>query len=201
MTTWVEPRGGRRRGPLGLVQAWVQVLRHPTRFFEEAVSPGDQGPGLAFAIVVVLIEETSRLLLVPTARPILDGNDVLGSVIFVALAAFLITPLALHAFAAVETLVLLAAPSRGGVSETVQVLAYASAPCVLAGIPSPELRIIVGLWAFGLLVVGFHVVHELRYAAAAVFATPAAALAIGYGFRWFGAVVDLFPVISDTIPW
>lgn len=201
MTTWVEPRDGRRRGPLGLAQAWVQVLRHPARFFEEAVSPGDQGPGLAFAIAVVLIEESSRLLLVPAARPMLDGSALVGSVIFVAIAALLITPLALHAFAALETLVLLAAPSRGGVSETVQVLAYASAPCILAGIPSPELRIVVGLWAAGLLAVGFHVVHDLRYPAAVVFATPAAILAIGYGFRWFGAVVELFPVIGDAIPW
>lgn len=201
MTTWVEPRGGRRRGPLGIAQAWVQVLRHPLRFFDEAVSPGDQGPGLAFAIAIVLVEESTRLWLVPTARPVLNGNDVLGAVLFVALAAFLITPLSLHAFAALETLVLLAAPSRGGVSETVQVLAYASAPCILAGIPSPELRIVVGLWTTALLIAGFHVVHDLRYTVAAVFVTPAAILGVGYGFRWFGAVVDVFPVIGDAIPW
>jgi len=201
MTTWVEPRGGRRRGPLGLLQAWVQVLRHPVQFFHEAVSPGDQGPGLAFAIVVVLIEETTRLLLVPAARPAIGGDTIVGSAIFIALAALLVTPLSLHAFAALETLVLTPAPSRGGVSETVQILAYAAAPCVVAGVPVPEVRIAAGLWAAGLLVVGFHVVHELRYSAAAVFSAPAAILGIGYGFRWFGAVVDLFPVVGQTIPW
>lgn len=201
MTTWVEPRGGRRRGILGLAQAWAQVLRHPVRFFQAAISPGDQGPGLAFATVVVLVEESTRLLLVPAARPTLGGNDLVGSVLFVALAALLVTPLALHAFAALETLVLLAAPSRGGVSETVQVLAYASAPAVLAGIPVPEVRILVGIWATALLVVGFHVVHDLRYPLAALFALPAAVLGVGYGFRWFGAVVDLFPGAAAVVPW
>lgn len=201
MTTWVEPRGGRARGPLGLLQAWVQVLRHPVAFFEETISPGDQGPGLAFAMVVVLLEESTRLALVPDARPTVGGSELGGSILFVALAALLVTPLALHAFAALETLVLLAVPSRGGVSETVQVLAYAAAPCVAAGIPSPELRILAGLWATGLLLVGFHVVHDLRYPVAAFVAAPAAVLGIGYGFRWFGAVVTRFPVLGDVIPW
>lgn len=201
MTTWVEPSGGRRRGPLGLVQAWVQVLRHPAGFFEDAVSPGDQGPGLAFAMAVVLVEESIRLSLVPTARPVVRGSDLVGAVLFLAIVTLLVTPLALHAFAAVETLVLLAAPSRAGISETVQVLAYAAAPCVLAGVPSPTVRVLVGLWSMGLLVVGFHVVHDLRYPAAALFAVPAAALGVGYGFRWFGAVVDLVPGFATVLPW
>lgn len=201
MTTWVEPRGGRRRGPLGLAQAWVQVLRHPVRFFDEAVSPGDQGPGLAFAIAVVLVEESVRLALVPAARPGLDGNTLVGTALFVALVAFLVTPLALHAFAALETLLVVFAPSRAGVSETVQVLAYASAPCVLAGVPSPALRIVLGIWATGLLVVGIHVVHGIRYPVAAVVSLPAAVFGVGYGFRWFGAVVDAFPAVGAAIPW
>lgn len=201
MTTWVEPRGGRRRGLRGLVQAGVQVLRHPVRFFEEVVSPGDQGPALAFAMAVVLVEETSRLLLVPAARPTVAGSDVSGALLFIALVTLLVTPLALHAFAALETLVLLTNPSRGGVSETVQVLAYASAPCALAGIPIPELRLLVGVWASALLVVGFHVVHDLRYPLAVLYAAPAAILGVGYGFRWFGAAAALFPGLAAAVPW
>lgn len=201
MTTWVEPRDGRRRGPLGVLQAWVQVVRHPKRFFEEAVSPGDQGPGLAFAMLVVLVEESTRLYLVPSARPTVSGSSVIGSMLFVAITALLIAPLALHAFAALETVILLAAPSRGGVSETVQVLAYASAPCVFVGLPSPEIRVLAGLWTTLLLVVGFRVVHDLPYPLAAVFPLPVAILGVGYGFRWFGAVVELYPAVGEAIPW
>lgn len=201
MTTWVEPRAGRRRGPLGILQSWVQVLRHPVRFFGQAVSPGDQGPGLAFAMLVVLVEESTRLYLVPEARPMVGESAVIGSILFIAIAALLIAPLSLHAFAALETVILLGSPSRGGVSETVQVLAYASAPCVFIGLPVPEVRILAGLWTTALLAVGFQVVHDLPPPLAVLYPTPAAVIAIGYGFRWFGAVVEVFPVVGDTIPW
>lgn len=201
MTTWVEPREGRRRGPLGILQSWVQVLRHPVRFFREAISPGDQAPGLAFAMLVVLVEESTRLYLVPDARPMVSESYVIGSILFIAIAALLIAPLSLHAFAALETLILLGSPSRGGVSETVQVLAYASAPCVFIGIPVPELRVILGLWTAGLLAVGFRVVHDLPYPLAVIYPMPAAIVAVGYGFRWFGAVVEVFPAIGDAVPW
>jgi hypothetical protein len=197
----VEPSGGRARGPLGIAQSWVQVLRHPVAFFEEAVSPGDQGPGLLFAMLVVLVEEGTRLALVPAARPVVGGSDLVGGVLFVAVVTLLVTPLGLHAIAAVETLVLLVAPTRAGISETVQVLAYAGAPCALAGLPYPALRTVTGVWAMGLLIVGFHVVHDLRYPVAVVLATPAAVLGIGYGFRWFGAAVDLLPGLAGAIPW
>lgn len=201
MTTWVEPRDGRRRGPLGVLQAWVQVLRHPVRFFEEGVSPGDQGPGLAFAMLVVLVEESTRLYLVPAARPMVSNSELLGSILFVTITALLIAPLALHAFAAMETLVLLAAQSRGGVSETVQILAYAAAPCVFIGLPVPEIRVIAGVWTAVLLGIGFYVVHDLPAPLAAVFPLPAAVLGVGYGFRWFGAVVELFPQVGNAVPW
>lgn len=201
MTTWVEPREGRRRGPLGILQSWVQVLRHPARFFRAAISPGDQGPGLAFAMLVVLLEESTRLYLLPDARPMVSGSYVIGSILFVAIAALLIAPLSLHAFAALETFLLLGVESRGGVSETVQVLAYASAPCVFIGIPVPEIRVLAGLWTAVLLAVGFRVVHDLPYPLAVIYPMPAAILAVGYGFRWFGAVVEVFPVVGETIPW
>lgn len=201
MTTWVEPREGRRRGPLGILQSWLQVLRHPVRFFGQAVSPGDQGPGLAFAMLVVFVEESTRLYLVPDARPMVSESYVIGSILFIAIAALLIAPLSLHAFAALETFILLGVESRGGVSETVQVLAYASAPCVFIGIPMPEIRILAGLWTAGLLAVGFRVVHNLPSPLAVLYPMPAAVIAIGYGFRWFGAVVEVFPALGDAVPW
>ena len=201
MTTWVEPHAGRSRGPLGILQSWVQVLRHPFEFFGEAISPGDQAPGLVFVMLVVLVEESTRLYMVSEARPMVSGSEVIGSILFVALAALLIAPLSLHAFAAMETLVLLGSPSRGGVSETVQVLAYASAPCVFIGVPVPEIRVVAGLWTALLLVVGFRVVHGLQYPLAVLYPMPAAVIAIGYGFRWFGAVVEVFPAVGAAVPW
>ena len=56
MTQWVEDvEGGRQRGLRGLAKAWIEVLVRPRRFFAEGIAPGDQGPGLTFAIAIVLV--------------------------------------------------------------------------------------------------------------------------------------------------
>ncbi|MBX0323473.1 YIP1 family protein [Halomicroarcula sp. F13] len=200
MTQWVEnPTGGRDRGPSALVRAWAEVLVRPRRFFRTGVAPGDQAPGLVFAAVVVLLEEASRFLVVDLARrglvstgpfpypaigeftPGIAVLALLGIVVFVA-------PATVHLTAALQTLLLLpVAPDRGGVSETVQVMCYAMAPCLLAGLPSPELRVLVTAWGAALYVVGTAVVHDLRVGIAAVVAALPAAIVFGYGFRGFDA--------------
>ncbi|MFB6166521.1 MAG: YIP1 family protein [Haloarculaceae archaeon] len=190
MTQWVEnPTGGRARGPSGLVRAWLEVLVRPRRFFRTGVAPGDQAPGLAFAAAVVLGEELSRVALVAGAYPTFAGRPILSRVLALALVVTLVTPAVLHLTAALETVLLLpTAPDRGGVDGTVQVLAYATAPCLLAGIPWPPLRVACCLYGAALLAVGTAEVHALApWRAAAVAALPAA-LVFGYGFRGFAAV-------------
>ena len=167
MTQWVEnPTGGRDRGPAALVRAWVEILRRPRRFFRTGVAPGDQAPGLVFASMVVLVEEASRFAVVHLAErglvstgpfdyPALAGFSP-GVAVLVLLAIIMfVTPATVHLTAAVQTLLLVpTAPDRGGISETVQVLCYAMAPCLFAGLPSPEVRVVVAAWGAALYVLG-----------------------------------------------
>jgi len=201
MTTWVEPEGGRERGLLGLLKAFTQVLVNPTTFFDEAVSPGDQAPGLVFAMAVVLLYEGTRLALDPGRALAFPAPTWLAAVLTLALAGLLVAPAALHALSAVETLVLVAvAPDRGGVSETVQVLAYASAPCALVGVSVPAVTFVCGLWAFALLVVGTRIVHDASLPRAVAAALVPGVLAYGSGFGWFTATIALFPWTASVAP-
>ncbi|WP_254271413.1 YIP1 family protein [Haloarcula marina] len=204
MTQWVEnPTGGRDRGPTALARAWAEILVRPRRFFQTGVAPGDQAPGLVFAAVVVLIEEASRFLVVDLARrgmlstgpfpyPAIGGFSPGVAVLAILAIIVFVTPATVHLTAALQTLILMpAAPNRGGVSETVQVLCYAMAPCVFAGLPFPEVRVLVTAWAAALYVVGTAVIHEVRVGIAAAVAALPAAIVFGYGFRGFDAVLRL----------
>ncbi|MFB6140032.1 MAG: YIP1 family protein [Halosimplex sp.] len=190
MTQWVEnPTGGRDRGPSALARAWAEAVVRPRRLFRSAVAPGDQAPGLVFASAVVLVEEATRVLAGAAAYPVLGDRPVASTVLFLALAVVLVGPAALHLVAALQTLILIpTAPDRAGVSETVQVIAYASAPCVFAGLPIPAVRVAATAYASVLLVVGTAAVHRVSLARAAALAALPAALAFGYGFRGFAAL-------------
>ena len=193
MTTWVEePSGGRDRGPRALLRAWWEACAHPERFFRVGIGPGDQAPGLTFAMAVVLVEEASRLALEPTAVPAIAGGPTpAAAVLVVAVATLLVAPAALHLVAAVQTLLLVPlAPDRAGISETVQVIAYATAPCVLAGLPIPAVRVAAAVYGAFLLVTGLAVVHGLSTTRAGLAGAVPAALVFGYGFRGFAALAE-----------
>jgi len=179
------------------------MLRRPRQFFRAGIAPGDQAPGLVFASMVVLFEEASRFLVVelagrgllstgPFAYPAI-GEFTPGVAVLALLGIIVfVTPATVHLTAALQTLLLVpVAPERGGVSETVQVMCYAMAPCVLAGLPSPELRILVTAWGAALYIVGTAVVHELDAARATLVGAVPAAIVFGYGFRGFAAVEAL----------
>lgn len=193
MTSWVEsPGGGRDRGPRGLGRAWVEVLVRPRRFFRTGVAPGDQGPGLTFAMVVIAIEEGGRLILRPAAVPPLAGGWLLSAALVVGLASLLITPVGLHLLAAVQTLLLRpVVTDRSGVSKTVQVLAYAGAPCVFAGVPIPAVRVLCMAYGGLLLALGLAIVHDTTLWRAGVAAFLPGAVIFGYGFRGFDAIMNL----------
>lgn len=193
MTTWIEePEGGRERGPRAIARAWLEVLVRPRRFFETGVAPGDQAPGLVFFVVIVCCTEATRYLLVPGAYPDLGVAPPLAAAFWLGLVVLLVAPLALHATAAVQTLCLMAlVPDRAGISRTVQVIAYAAAPCALAGIPVPALRLLCTTWGAALLVLGLAVVHGTTVVRAALTGAIPATLLFGYGFRGFAAAGDL----------
>jgi hypothetical protein len=177
------------------------VLRRPRTFFDRSVTPGDQAPGLVFAAAVVLVEEAIRFALVPEAAPAVGAGPALSALFWLAVAVVLVAPAALHLVAAIQTLsLILLVPERAGVSETVQVLAYAAAPCVLAGVPYPMVRLACALYGTVLLLTGLVVVHDASPGRAVLAGLVPAALVFGYGFRGFAALVALVPAVGDVLP-
>lgn len=190
MTTWVEtPGGGRDRGPGGMVRAWGEVLRRPRRFFANGVAPGDQAPGLSFAIVVALIYVGGLLAVQPdrvlgeSRIPVMADSVGLTAVFVLLLTAVVAAPAILHLVSAIQTvLLMLLVDDRAGVSETVQVIGYATAPCVFAWIPVPGVAAVCGLYGAGLLIIGLAVVHRTTLFRAAVAGVVPAILVFGVGF-------------------
>ena len=191
MTTWVETTGdGRGRGPVGIARAWAAVLRRPRRFFTTGVAPGEQAPGLAFAVVVAVVYVAGLLAVQPglilgtSVVPILGGSTGLTMLLVLLVTAVVAAPAGLHLTAAIQTvLLMLTVDDRAGVSETVQVVAYATAPCALTWIPVPAVAAACTLYGAGLLLVGLATVHETSLLRAIVAGLIPAVLVFGVGFR------------------
>ncbi|MCU4754028.1 YIP1 family protein [Halobacteria archaeon AArc-curdl1] len=199
MTQWIEnPEGGRGRGPRGLARAWLEVLVRPHRFFRVGVSPGDQAPGLTFLMTVVLVAITSQYVFTPESFPSLPVSPLLAGTFWISLVVLLVAPLGLHLLSALQTLFLLViVPNRAGISQTVQVLAYATAPCVVVGVPIPEIRVLACLYGAVLLIVGLRIVHETSIIRALLAGLVPALLLFGYGFGGMAALETL----GVAIPW
>jgi hypothetical protein len=175
------------------------VLIRPRRFFEHGVAPGDQGAGLTFLMAVVAVEEATRLALVPGAVPTLVGGRLPSAALVVGLVVLLVAPLSLHLLGALQTLLLRPlVADRAGVSETVQVLAYAAAPCAMAGVPVPTVRVLCGLYGIALLVIGLTTVHDTDPWRAAIAGAVPAILIFGYGFRGVAAFAALATDLQAT---
>ena len=191
MTTWVETTGdGRGRGPVGIARAWAAVLRRPRRFFTTGVAPGEQAPGLAFAVVVAVVYVAGLLAVQPglilgtSVVPILGGSTTLTMLLVLLVTAVVAAPAGLHLTAAIQTvLLMLTVDDRAGVSETVQVVAYATAPCALTWIPVPAVAAACTLYGAGLLLFGLATVHETSLLRAIVAGLIPAVLVFGVGFR------------------
>jgi hypothetical protein len=215
VTTWIEnPEGGRARGPIGLVRAWTEVIVRPKRFFRNGVAPGDQAPGLVFAILVSIIHVATRFAFFPESVPGRESGQPIAWLVFTFIVvAVFVTPVVLHLAAALQTVLLVPlVDDRAGISKTVQVIAYAVAPCALSGLSLPVLWLARGsgtgiisilpvLWLvtaiYGtvLLVTGIVVVHDTSILRAAVATALPALFVFGYGFlgvRSFELLVELF---------
>jgi len=217
VTTWIEtPEGGRERGPRGLARAWAEILLRPRRFFAHGVAPGDQAPGLVFAVAVATVYVATRFAFVPSARPTFFASELASVAIGLLVAALIVAPVALHLVAALEVVILIAVVrDRAGVSETVQVIAYATAPMALAGVGvHPTLsgvpllaeavagwRLLLAVWGVGLLLFGMAAVHETSLARAAVAIAVPAVVIFGYLFGGLFALETLTGVeLVDTTP-
>ncbi|MFW5917478.1 MAG: YIP1 family protein [Halorubrum sp.] len=202
MTSWIEdPNGGRARGPRGIARAWIETLVRPRRLFANGVAPGNQAPALTFAVAVAAAYTTGWIVTDPTVVPgIVDSVPVSALVLLLVVVA-MAAPIGLHLTAAVATLSVALASveiddgvslrDRGGVSETVQVVAYASSPMALAGPPIPTLRIACGAYAAALLLIGFRTVHGTTPIRTVVAGVPPALLGYGVGYRVVAAVRTL----------
>jgi hypothetical protein len=190
VTTWVEnPSGGRDRGPRGIARAWLEVVTRPRRFFDNGVAAGDQAPGLVFAVVMA-VGYTLLLAVVDPGRFPVSGPIRAGVTIL--LVGVLIAPAILHLLAALQTIALMiVVRDRAGVSETVQVLGYATAPCPLAAVPVPGLRAACCLYGAALLVIGLVTIHDTTRWRASLTGTLPATLLFGYGFGGVGALTTL----------
>jgi hypothetical protein len=143
-------------------------------------------------MTVVLAEEATRFALVSGAAPSFGGRPALSALFGLAVATLFVTPAVLHLTGALQTVLLMAVVrDRAGTSETVQVIAYATAPCVFAGVPSPTLRAACGLYGAGLFFVGLRTVHDTSLLRALVAGAIPAGLVFGYAFRGFAAIAEL----------
>jgi len=170
VTSWIaDPEGGRARGPVRSLGWWIEALVRPRRLFRERRGARRSGPGAD-----VRRRRRRRLrarldrLGAGVVPEIVVSVPVSAAILFL-LVVVLVAPVGLHLTAAVATLSVILASvefddgialrDRGGVSETVQVVAYASSPMALAGPPIPELRVVCGAYAAVLLLIGFRIVH------------------------------------------
>lgn len=158
----------------------------PSRFFETGLAPEDWVSPLAFAAVVVLVEEVVRLVALSTAA----GTTLGAAVTLVGVVALIPAALLLGAAAATAVLAPLA-PDHAGLGETVQVVGYATAPCVFAAVPVLEVRALAVTYGAALVVVGLSVVHRTTLARAVLAATVPAVVVFAYGFRGTDAVGTL----------
>jgi hypothetical protein len=168
-------------------------MARPGRFFRNGVAPGDQAPGLVFAIAVALAHVAVRFAVDPSAVPVIAGRPTASLGFALLVTALIGAPLVLHLVAALQTIVLLVLSAAGlvgeraGVSQTVQAVAYATAPCALSGAPIPLVQALAAGYGFVLLVIGIGTVHDLPWPRALLAALLPGVLVFGYAFLGFAA--------------
>ncbi|WP_148414517.1 YIP1 family protein [Haloferax sp. KTX1] len=173
------------------------MVVRPRQFFRDGVAPGDQAPGLVFAIAVALVYQGLGFALAPATIPAIEGGPVVSALVALLVVALFVAPALLHLTAAIQTALLIPLLSRrAGVSETVQVIAYAAAPCAFAGLPIPGVRALCAVYGAVLLVVGISEVHRTTVPKAAVAAAVPAGLVFGYAFGGFRALSELAAALA-----
>lgn len=172
-----------------LIGTWIAVVGRPHRFFRNSIDRGEQSGALLFVAAVVLTTLVFRIGFGTLTLPTIGTSPLLSSILWIGVLVVLVTPLLLHLLAAVQTVLLIGlAPNRAGISETVQILAYAAAPCIFTGFGHVGLTLIACGYALGLVVYGTAVVHDCGWLRAAIAGGTPAVMALGIGFGGFAAL-------------
>ena len=142
-----------------------------------------------FAIAVAVVFTAGWLVADPAAAPRISESWLLSTVVTLFVVGLFATPVGLHLTAAIATISLVVTVrERAGVSETVQVVAYASAPFALAGPPILALRVVCAAYATVLLVVGLRTVHRTSWFRATAAAVLPALVGYWVGYRALAAL-------------
>jgi hypothetical protein len=176
----------------------MEALVRPRRLFANGVARGDQAPALTFAIAVAAAFTLGWIAVDPSVIPGIVESVSLSAVVLFLVVVALAAPVGLHLTAAVATVSVIVASvefddglslrERGGVSETVQVVAYASSPMAFAGPPIPEVRVLCGAYATALLLIGFRTVHGTTPIRTLVAGLPPSVLGYGIGYRVIASI-------------
>ena len=169
---------------LNLIDTWLKVMTKPHLFFGEMMEESGQGEGLIFVMVLVAIEEGSRLAWIGLEYSII----ILGVTVFIA------TPILLHIVAAIQTVLLrFVKKDRNEMSLTVKVICYSISPCVFMGLTVPFLRIICAVYGWLILVIGIKEAHGVSMRNALLVTAVPSIIIFGYMFRGLLSIEALIP--------
>lgn len=158
VATWTHDRLTR------YLDRWITTMTRPHRVWATFVTPRDQAAGIGFALGTVLLWFVLGLASGVISVPVYGNLYWLSVFVWGAFLLAVVTPVALHVLAAGMTIALMVlAPERGHISETVQVLALSLAPAVGLIVPNPLVQIVCGVYGIGLLCYGLATVHELSF--------------------------------------
>lgn len=144
------------------VRLWGETLLTPWRVFPGGIRPGEQLPAVIFTVLVTGAWVAVRVAVDPGAVPVLGDAPVVSMLIWAALLAVVVAPVAVHVMAAVATVVLIAiASDRAGVSETVQTVAFAMAPAPVLATGVAELQVLATIYGTFLVMYGLSAVHRV----------------------------------------
>lgn len=195
----MSPNDGRATGAAGGVsllgrslRLWIETLVTPWRVFPDRVRVGDQTRAIIIAILVAGAWVAVRIGAAPGSFPILGGSTAASLLIWALLLSVVVAPLGVHVLAAIATVVLHAVASdRAGVSETVQTVAFATAPAPVIATGVAELQVLAALYGGALLVFGLIRVHRISIERAVLVGVIPAYLMFVVGFGAGDGFVEL----------
>ena len=171
---------------------WFTAIVAPWICFTDFITERDQTRAIGFIVLMVVFWQLMTVLLGEPSHPIIGNSPTVSLIVWTVLLALFVAPVAIHLLAFVTTLVLIAVvEERASVSETVQVLAYATAPVVFLPIPVVALQVAIGLYGSFILVYGLRVVHEISIWRALLAGIIPAYLLFGMGFGADDALLEL----------
>jgi hypothetical protein len=154
---------------------------------------------MVFAVLVTLAVAGTKIAVGTLSVPTMVGGAALSHLFVLALVGLFVAPAALHLTAALQTVLLIViVPDRAGVSETVQIIGYATAPCVFAGIPIPTVQAVCTAYGALLLFVGIREVHGTSFVRATIAGALPAVAVFGFGFGGNEAWAVVVPQLASA---